>query len=79
MIKNPDIKLIAIDGVAPTDATIASGEYPLSNNTYLAMRKDIPGDHPARKLAEFMLTLPGQRCVAEAGFGPLDPAAAERM
>lgn len=69
------LKLLKIDGVAPTDETIASGEYPLSNNTYLALRKDTPADHPARKLADFMLTKLGQQCVAEAGFGPLDPSA----
>jgi len=67
------LKLLAIDGVAPTDATIASGEYPLSNNTYLVVRKDAPADAPARRLAEFMLTQTGQLCVVQAGFGPLDP------
>lgn len=68
------LKLLEIDGVAPTDETIASGEYPLSNNTYLALRKDTPADHPARKMADFMLTKLGQQCVMEAGFGPLDPS-----
>jgi len=66
------LKLLAIDGVAPTDATIASGEYPLSNNTYLVVRKDAPADSSARRLAEFMLTETGQLCVVQAGFGPLD-------
>ncbi len=68
-----ELKLLEIDGVAPTDETIASGEYPLSNNTYLVLRKDTPADHPARKMAEFMLTEQGQRCVLEAGFGSLNP------
>lgn len=67
------LKLLAIDGVAPTDDTIASGEYPLSNNTYLVIRKDAPADAPARRLAEFMLTEEGQKCVLEAGFGSLIP------
>lgn len=67
------LKLLAIDGVAPTDATIASGEYPLSNNTYLVVRKDEPADAPARKLAQFMLTDDGQKCVLQAGFGSLNP------
>lgn len=44
-----ELKLLAIDGVKPTDATIASGEYPLSNNTYIVIRKDTPEDAPARK------------------------------
>ena len=47
------------------------GTYPLSNNTYIAIRKDTPADNPARKMAEFMLTEEGQLCVENAGFGGL--------
>lgn len=66
-----ELKLLAIDGVQPTDATIADGTYPLSNNTYVVIRKDTPEDAPARKMAEFMLTPAGQQCVEQAGFGKL--------
>lgn len=66
-----ELKLLAIDGVMPSDETIADGTYPLSNNTYIVLRKDTPKDAPARKMAEFMLTEQGQQCVEEAGFGPL--------
>ena len=66
-----ELKLLAIDGVQPTDATIADGTYPLSNNTYVVIRKDTPEDAPARKMAEFMLTPTGQQCVEQAGFGKL--------
>lgn len=66
-----ELKLLAIDGVAPTDETIADGSYPLSNNTYIVLRADTPEDAPARKMAEFMLTDEGQECVRNAGFGPL--------
>ena len=65
------LKLLEIDGVAPNDETIASGEYPLSNNTYIVLRKDTPVEAPARKMAEFMLTEAGQQCVENAGFGKL--------
>lgn len=65
------LKLLAIDGVHPNDETIANGTYPLSNNTYIAIRKDTPKDAPARKMAEFMLTEEGQMCVEAAGFGKL--------
>ena len=67
------LKLLEIDGVAPTDETIANGSYPLSNNTYIVLRKDTPEDSPARKMAEFMLTDAGQICVELAGYGPLKP------
>ena len=65
------LKLLEIDGVAPTDETIADGSYPLSNNTYIVLRKDTPEDAPARRLAAFMLTEAGQRCVENAGYGAL--------
>lgn len=68
-----ELKLLAIDGVMPTDETIADGSYPLSNNTYIVLRKDTPKDAPARKMAEFMLTEQGQDCVTSAGFGRLIP------
>lgn len=65
------LKMLEIDGVAPTDQSIADGSYPLSNNTYVVLRKDTPVDSPARRLAAFMLTEEGQRCVENAGYGPL--------
>lgn len=65
------LKLLAIDGVFPTDETIADGTYPLSNNTYIVLRKDTPKNSPARRMAEFMLTQAGQDCVEQAGFGRL--------
>ncbi len=68
---NTHLKLLSIDGVQPTDETIADGTYPLSNNTYVVLRKDTPDDAPARKMAEFMLTEEGQACVREAGYGSL--------
>lgn len=66
-----ELKLLAVDGVMPTDETIADGTYPLSNNTYIVLRKDTPEDAPSRRMAEFMLTDSGQQCVEHAGFGRL--------
>lgn len=66
-----ELKLLEVDGVAPSDETIADGSYPLSNNAYIVIRKDEPEDSPVRKMAEFMLTEEGQQCVADAGYGRL--------
>ncbi len=66
-----ELKLLAIDGVHPNDDTIADGTYPLSNNTYVVVRKDSPEASLARRMAEFMLTDAGQECVEQAGFGKL--------
>jgi len=71
------LKLLAIDGVEPSDKTIADGTYPLSNNTYVVLRKDTPKDSPARRMAEFMLTEAGQMCVENAGYGRLKKSDAD--
>ncbi len=48
------IKILAYDGVAPTSETILSKEYPLSINYYAVVRKDLPEDHPARKIVNWL-------------------------
>ncbi len=65
------LKLLAIDGVYPTEESIADGSYPLSDYAYVVIRKDAPENSPARKMAEFMLTDLGQTFVQNAGFGKL--------
>ena len=65
------LKLLAIDGVHPTDETIADGTYPLSDYTYIFLRADEPEGSPARRLAEFMVSEAGQQVVSDAGFLPL--------
>ena len=65
------VKLLAIDGVLPTDETIADGSYPLADYNYVVIRSDAPEDSPARRLADFMLTAAGQEVVSSAGFLPL--------
>ena len=71
------LKLLAVDGVLPSDEAIADGSYPLAGYNYVVFRADEPEDSPARRLAAFMLSAAGQDCVRNAGFGPLsnDPLA----
>lgn len=66
-----ELKLLAVDGVLPSDETIADGSYPLAGYNYLVLRAGEPEDAPARRLAEFMVSEAGQTCVGSAGFGPL--------
>ena len=65
------LKLLAIDGVQPTDETIADGTYPLSDYNYIVLRTDEPEDSPARRLAEFMVSEAGRQVVSDAGFLPI--------
>ena len=69
-----DLKLLAVDGVTPSEATIADGSYPLAGYNYLVFRSDEPEDSPARRLAAYLLTEEGQALVTNAGFGALSQA-----
>ena len=62
------LHLLAVDGVLPTDETIADGSYPLSGYNYVVFRSDELEDSPARRLADFMVSDAGQQVVSSAGF-----------
>ena len=61
-----DIKILAFDGTAPTPETILSREYPFAINYYAVVQKDLPENHPARKIADWLTTnrrpVGGRRC-----------------
>jgi len=67
------IKMLAVDGVVPTEETIASKEYKLSMGYFAVIRKDQPADSPTRKMVEWLISDDGQLVVAGAGLGALRP------
>lgn len=61
------IKLLAVDGVKPTNETIKNGEYTLNTAYYIVTRKgDTSAD--AQKLVNAMLSEEGQKVAEEAGY-----------
>ncbi|MEA5023615.1 hypothetical protein SDC9_22343 [bioreactor metagenome] len=66
-----DIKALSYNGIDPTPETIVCKEYPLAINYYAVVRKDLPADHPARKIADWLVTTSGQWEVAISGLGAL--------
>lgn len=54
-------KLLSIDGVAPTDQSIASGEYPYVNDFYVIIRKDAPENSPERILYNWICSEQGKQ------------------
>ncbi len=72
ILPSPQVKLIAIDGVAPTLANIADRNYPLTTEVYAVVRKDTPRDSTAVTLRDWLLTGEGQAVVAESGYVPLE-------
>ena len=71
VVDRDDLKLLAVDGVLPSEQSIADGSYPLADYNYAVVRKDAAEGSLARKMAEFMLTPAGQNCVSNAGYGPI--------
>ena len=65
------LKVLSIDGVAPSAGTIRSGEYPFLTSYYVSIAKDAPADSPARILYDWVLGPDGQRLAEEMGYVPV--------
>ena len=67
MIKNPDIKMIAIDGIAPTVENVKNGSYPIVAPVYAVTYED--NDNPnVAKLIEWVLSDEGQYIIEQTGY-----------
>lgn len=63
-----EIKLIKVDGVAPSKAAFADRTYPLMGLNFAIYRVTEPDGSPARQLVNWMLSKEGQLAIAEAGY-----------
>lgn len=68
MYMQSGIKLLKVDGVAPTNETIASGAYPYRQPFYAVIRADAPADSPERQLFNWLATPEGRALVQDAGY-----------
>ena len=67
IIQNPDIKLIAIDGVAPTVENIANGSYPITTPLYAVTYKEQTNPN-VQKLLDWILSPQGQNIITKTGY-----------
>lgn len=67
IIKNPDIKILSIDGVAPTVENIKNGTYPITGPLYAVTWE---GNHNenVEKLIEWILSDEGQEIIEKTGY-----------
>ncbi len=72
MYQKPGLRFIAVDGVMPSDETIADGSYPLLNEYYLAVRADAEAGSPTMKLHDWILSDAGTQAIKDAGYIPLN-------
>ena len=67
IIKNPDIKMISIDGAAPTSENIRNGSYPILTPIYAVTYKENQNGN-VNKLLEWILSDEGQYIINESGY-----------
>ena len=65
-----EIKLVAVDGVKPTKATMADNSYPLSSCTYIITTDT--ADENTRDFVSWAVSDEGQKCVLESGYLPVN-------
>ena len=68
MYAQDGVRLLAIDGVQPSNETIASGEYPYCQDVYAVIRADEPEDSPARILFNYLQTEECRDLIEAAGY-----------
>lgn len=48
------LKMLAFEGISPSEQSIADGSYSLSDGYYVVIRKDLPEGHSARKIINWL-------------------------
>jgi len=71
MAASPFTRVVAIDGVEPTAATIAAGTYPWVTPVHAVYRDGEPADSPGMRLLRWLTTAEGQAVVRESGYVPM--------
>ena len=73
LYKSGDVKVLTVDGAAPTDENLRSGAYPFTVYYYAVYEK---GNETAEKFVEWLVSDEGQACVGQAGYVTLRQVAA---
>ena len=68
MYSVPGLRLMAVDGVVPSEETIANGSYPFLNEFYAVIRKNEPEGGSVRRLLDWVLSEEGRRAIRDAGY-----------
>ena len=70
MYSQPGLRLLSVDGVMPSNDTLADGSYPLCNDFYAVIHPDAAADSPERRLYDWLDTDAGLQCIRKAGYVP---------
>ena len=61
-------KILWADGIEPTNQNISTGKYPLVNDFYVAIPKDLPEDAPARILYNWIISQQGKQLLEQENY-----------
>lgn len=67
IIQNPDIKMLSVDGVAPTAENIRNGSYPIVTPMYAVTYEENTNEN-VDKLIQWILSEEGQYIIEETGY-----------
>lgn len=70
VISNPKIKMLSVEGVRPSSATISDGSYPLYSALYLASRDDAPKHEEVSRFVAFAGSDQGREILRKDGLVP---------
>ena len=70
MYSQPGLRLLSVDGVMPSNDTLADGSYPLCNDFYAVIHPDAAADSPERILYDWLDTDAGQDCIKSPAMWP---------
>ena len=69
MVNNNQIKLLNIEGIAPTIENIENGTYPVASEFFAVTRSD--ADENTKKLLDWVVSEQGQELVEKTGYTPV--------
>ena len=72
MFRNGSIKLLSVDGIAPTLENIQNGSYPFLTDCCVITCR--PRSENTKKLVEFLFSPAGQELIRKVGYIPFNPA-----
>jgi ABC-type phosphate transport system substrate-binding protein len=78
MAKQKNLKILAVDGVSPSDETLSDGSYPLLSYTYAYYDADTESPL-VREVLDFMISEKGQQAAADAGYTPITPLSSDSV
>ena len=67
IVQNPEVKMIAVDGVAPTADNVRNNTYPIITPVYAVTYENNPNPNVAR-LVEWILSEEGQYIIEQTGY-----------